>query len=293
MAYFQLFVQFIPLCYFCLKQFSLHIMITTVPFKNIQVRVKDEGKGKVVVLLHGYLENLEIWNGFAGYLERHYRVISIDIPGHGQSGVLADIHSMELMAEAVNAVLQYLNVQQYVLVGHSMGGYVSLACLSGYPERLAGVCLFHSSPFADSDEKRTARAKEIELVKKGKLTLICNTSIPNGFATDNLEKMADKVEFAKQIARQSKPEGVIALLEGMRSRPDRQELLRQNHLPLLFILGRKDNFISFNALYPLAQSFPHTTVNVLEKSGHSGYLEEPEKSAELILAFLEQCYNNS
>lgn len=265
-------------------------MITTVPFKNTLIRIKDEGAGPAVVLLHGYLESLEIWNGFAGRLAPKYRTVSIDIPGHGQSGVLSGVHTMPLMAEAVEAVLQYLGIQRCVLVGHSMGGYVSLACMAEYPGRLAGVCLFHSSPFADSDQKQAARAKEIRLVKAGKLPLICNTSIPNGFATDNLTIMPEKVEFARQIARQSPPEGVIALLEGMRTRPDRQKLLHHNALPLLFILGKKDNLIPFDTLYPVAQSFPNTEVKILEHSGHSGYLEESDKSAGFILSFLAKCY---
>ncbi len=265
-------------------------MITHIPFKNIHIRVKDEGKGETIVLLHGYLESLDIWSDFAVQLAQHYRVVSIDIPGHGQSGVIEEVHTMSLMASAVNAVLQHLDIKRCVLVGHSMGGYVSLACLAEYSEHLLGVCLFHSSPFADTEQKRVSRAKEIELVKKGKLTLICNTSIPNGFATENLLLMPEKVEFAKAIARQTVPEGVIAILEGMRSRPDRQELLRENKLPLCFILGKKDNFISFDTLAPIAQSFPNTTVKVLEHSGHSGYLEEPEQSVAFVTSFLDNCY---
>ena len=266
-------------------------MITTIPFKNSHIRIKDEGEGDVVVLLHGYLESLEIWGGFAKQLAMCHRVISIDIPGHGQSGVVSEVHDMSLMASAVDTVLQHLDIDRCVLVGHSMGGYVSLAYLAGYAGRLAGICLFHSSPFADNDEKKASRGKEIELVRKGKLILICNTSIPNGFAKDNLEKMADKVEFAKEIARKTPPEGVIAILEGMRSRPDRQALLQENSLPVLFILGKKDNFISFDNLYGTVRSFPHTSVNILENSGHSGYLEEPALSLEYINSFLNTCYS--
>ncbi len=260
---------------------------------DAQIRVKDEGTGDVVVLLHGYLESLDIWSDFADWLAEGYRVISIDIPGHGQSGTVAEEHTMSLMAKALNTVLEYLDIQRCVLVGHSMGGYISLAYLAEYASKLAGVCLFHSSPFADTEEKRAARAKEIELVKKGKLTLICNTSIPNGFATNNLSIMPDKVEFAKQIARQSPAEGVVALLEGMRNRPDRQKLLQNNTLPLLFILGKKDNFIAFDRLYPVACDFPGAQVVVLEKSGHSGYLEEPEKSLEIVRSFLNTCYHSN
>ncbi len=265
-------------------------MLITIPFRNTTVRVKDKGNGDVVVLLHGYLESLDIWGDFAECLAQHYRVISIDIPGHGQSGIIAAEHTMPLMAEAVDAVLEHLSIQRCVMVGHSMGGYVSLAYLDQYPNRLAGICLFHSSPFADNEKKRNARAKEIRLIEAGKFMLICNASIPNGFTDENIQVMADRVEFAKQIARQTPPEGAIAILEGMRNRPDRNELLRQNRLPVLFILGKDDYYIPFNEFYPKALSFPHTTVCVLEHSGHSGYLEESEKSTKFLFTFLEKCY---
>ncbi|MDR1673319.1 MAG: alpha/beta fold hydrolase [Bacteroidales bacterium] len=265
-------------------------MTTNIPFKTGKIRFADEGSGNAVVLLHGYLESLEIWNGFYQRLTPHYRVIRIDVPGHGQSDVVADVHGMDLMAEAVNAVLQHLDVRRCVLTGHSMGGYVSLAYLAHYPERLAGLCLFHSSPFADTEEKKAYRTKEIRLVSEGKLSLICNTSIPNGFATDNLQAFSAQVEYAKHVARQMSPAGVTAILKGMRERPDRQELLKNNTVPTLFLLGKKDNYIAFERFAPVAAAFPHTTVAALEHSGHSGYLEEPEKSAELLLAFLDRCH---
>jgi pimeloyl-ACP methyl ester carboxylesterase len=264
--------------------------IILVPFRGINVRVKDEGQGNAVVLLHGYLESLDIWGDFSAKLAKRHRVISIDLPGHGASGVVAPVHSMELLSEAVDAVLQHLGIARCVLAGHSMGGYVSLACLVAFPERLAGLCLFHSSPFADSEQKKIARKKEIRLIEQGKLPLICNTSIPNGFAEENRQLMASAVEFAKLVARRTPPEGAIAILQGMLARPDRDELLRGNHLPVLFIIGKKDEYVSFESLHAVASGYPHSTVKVLEHSGHSGYLEEPEKSLQYILEFSETVF---
>ncbi|MDR1667362.1 MAG: alpha/beta fold hydrolase [Bacteroidales bacterium] len=265
-------------------------MTQKIPFKNSEIRFADEGKGEVVVLLHGYLETLEIWDDFCRFFMPRYRIIRMDIPGHGQSGTVAEIHSMELMAEAVDTVLQYLDIRSCVMGGHSMGGYVALAYLENHPERLKGVCLFHSSPLADSEEKKASRSKEIRLMNEGKLSLICQFSIPNGFAADNLEKFADKVNRAIFLARLSSSEGIIALLKGIRERPDRRKLLENNRLPLLFLLGKKDFHINFDQLSPLAASFPHSDVVALENAGHSGYFEEPEASAKALLTFLEKCF---
>ncbi|MDR1864005.1 MAG: alpha/beta fold hydrolase [Bacteroidales bacterium] len=266
-------------------------MIHSIPFKNSKIRFSDEGSGEAVALLHGYLESLEIWDGFAERLTPHYRVIRMDIPGHGESGVVAEVHGMDLMSEAVNAVLAHLGITRCVPVGHSMGGYVSLAYLANYPERLAGLCLFHSSPLADSPEKQAMRDKEIRLVQGGKLPLICDTSIPNGFASESRDKLSAAVEYACRIAHRTPPEGVTAILKGMRDRPDRQEMLGKNTLPLLFILGKKDSYIDFDRFAPLAASFPHSRVAALEHSGHSGYFEEPEQSAEALLSFLKECFH--
>jgi pimeloyl-ACP methyl ester carboxylesterase len=197
---------------------------------------------------------------------------------------------MSLMAEAVDAVLQHLGIDRCMLVGHSMGGYVSLAYLAACPARLAGICLFHSSPFADDDKKKASREKEIRLVEAGKLMLICNAGIPNGFAGENRQRMADKIEFAKQIARQTTPGGAVAILEGMRTRPGREDLLRRNTLPVLFIMGREDEYVPYDELYPVALTFPHTAVKVLQHSGHSGYLEEPGKSLQYIREFAGNVY---
>ncbi|MDR0712795.1 MAG: alpha/beta hydrolase [Bacteroidales bacterium] len=265
-------------------------MTQKIPFKTSQIRFADEGKGEVLVLLHGYLETLEIWNDFCRYFIPRYRVVRMDLPGHGQSGTVAEIHSMSLMAEAVDTVLQHLNIPSCVLVGHSMGGYVALAFLENYSERLKGICLFHSSPLADSEEKKASRNKEIRLVNEGKLSLICHFSIPNGFAADSLEQSSDQVNRAIFLAKTSPPEGVIAVLKGIRDRRDRQELLKNNRLPLLFLLGKKDFYIDFNQLSTLAESFPHCDVVALENAGHSGYFEEPETSANALLTFLKKCF---
>ncbi|MDR3094732.1 MAG: alpha/beta hydrolase [Bacteroidales bacterium] len=265
-------------------------MMKQVHFRNSTIRVSDEGTGEAVLLLHGYLETLDIWDDFCDRLTSCYRVIRMDVPGHGQSGVVDDTHSMDMIAEAVEAVLQDLNISRCVLVGHSMGGYVSLAYLANFPKRLAGICLFHSSPLADDAKKKAARDKEIRLVNDGKLSLICHFSIPNGFAENNLEKFADKVTFARELALLSPPDGVTAILRGMRDRPDRQALLRENSLPILFLLGKYDSYISLEPLLPLAASFPHSETVVLEHSGHSGYIEEPEKSAGVLLNFIDKCY---
>lgn len=261
-------------------------MLQSVPFYNSSVYFDDMGSGKAIVLLHGYLETREIWSDFARELSKDFRVIAIDIPGHGKSGKVSETHDMDLMAEAVNTVLTFLRINKCFMIGHSMGGYVTLAFMAKYRFRLYGISLFHSTPFADNDEKKANRDREIVLIKEGKKELLFNTNIPKGFATDNLEKFSREIDRAKVIGAKNPNDGIIALLEGMKVRPDRQDLLKETGLPVLFILGKKDNYIPFDLMYNVAKRTSTGEILSLENSGHMGFIEEPEKSVQKVKSFV-------
>lgn len=239
------------------------------------------------VLLHGYLESLKIWDAFADKLKNHYRTISIDLPGHGGSGVIAPVHTMELMAECVLAVLDTLAVKKILLAGHSMGGYVALALADLYPERLEGLCLFHSTPFADTEEKKANRDRESAAVKKGKKEIIFQVNIPKGFADDNLHKYHAEVERAREIAFGTPDEGIVAALQGMKERPDRSRILSHSQVPVLWILGRKDNYISYEAAIQQSILNEKGRLLTLDGAGHMGFIEEPETALKGILSFFQ------
>jgi pimeloyl-ACP methyl ester carboxylesterase len=257
-----------------------------IPFKSTSINYNDLGQGSVIILLHGYLETLQIWESFAVELAKNFRVISIDIPGHGKSGKVAETHSMDLMAEAVDAVLRNLKIDKAVIVGHSMGGYVALSYLANYRQKVSGIGLFHSNPFADSEEKKANRNREIEIIKQGKQELLFTANPAKSFADDNLERLKDKVKWAQAIAAQSPSEGIIALLEGMKIRPDRQDLLKETHIPVLYILGKKDNYIPFELLYPVAKRSPKGEILTLYNSGHMGFIEEEGICLEAMKSFV-------
>ena len=121
------------------------------------------------MLLHGFLETSKIWEPFINQLSLRRQVICIDLPGHGKTGIFGDVHTMELMADVVNAVLTELNISRATILGHSMGGYVSLAFAEKYPEKISGIVLLNSTPEADSEEKRINRDKAARLVSKNKM----------------------------------------------------------------------------------------------------------------------------
>jgi len=139
-----------------------------VGFRGGKIHYRAEGKGRAIVLLHGFLGNMQVWENLLPSLIKRYKVILIDLPGHGLTENFGYVHKMDLMAEAVKAVLHELQLRRYVLIGHSMGGYVSMAFAEKYMDNLRGLVLFHSSAFADSEEKKLDRDKAIKVAKRHK-----------------------------------------------------------------------------------------------------------------------------
>jgi len=261
-----------------------------ITFKGKEVTYKDLGKGNCLVLLHGYLETGDIWDGFAERFLDSYRVIVPDLPGHGGSGTWGKVHTMEDLAASVKAILEHEHTGKVFLAGHSMGGYVTMSFAELFPEQLAGYCLFHSTCYADTEEKKRNREREISLVRCGKKVQIINVNIPKGFAGDRSERVNQEVNRARRIALDNPDEGIEAILNGMMMRPDRTHVLQDPARPKLLIGGMKDNYIPAEVFEKLVRLAPDATAVRLEESGHMGFVEEPGKAARAMLAFMEGIY---
>ena len=244
---------------------------------DIPVFVSDtKGDKPAMVLLHGYLETLSVWDDFAKLIEKDFRVIRIDLPGHGLSGTQPDINTVDFSAAVLFDVLQKCEVKNCIVCGHSMGGYVAQAFAANYPENTRGLVLFHSTPNADTEQKKEDRDREIALIRSDKLSLVVSQSIPHVFAEENVKRFSAKIEELKEVAEMHEPEGIIACLEGMKQRPDRNEFLTKFQKPLVFIFGEKDYYISTEKAQEIAAKFPQAQTLWLKKSGHIGFVEEPE-----------------
>lgn len=252
-----------------------------------KIYYSDTGSGRAVVLLHGYLESSQVWKEFSDLLSDRYRVISVDLPGHGRSTIYGDIHTMEFMASGIRQLLTSLDISNPVIVGHSLGGYVALAFVEQYPADVSGYCLFHSHPFADTPETREKREREIKLVRMGKKYLMYPSNISMMYAKSNIERLKDAVEKSKAIASSISDEGIIAVLKGMMARPSRLHIMEEGRVPCLWILGRHDNYIQCDPVQARVRLPGNAKVVILENSGHLGFIEEPQISAAALSQFIE------
>lgn len=268
-------------------------MIPFINFKNKKIAYQSTGKGNTLVLLHGFLESLNIWNDFTKELSKKYRVITIDLPGHGQSDCLADVHSMELMAESVKAVLDFLKVKECVMIGHSMGGYVTLAFVELYPDMVRGFGLFHSHPLADSPEIKQRREATIQAAKQDHIHFVNNfvsNFIPNLFAQEPINRFNSEISQLIQKAQRMSKEAIISAMAGMRDRKERLSVIENAQVPFLSIIGKQDFRIPYeNALLQAGKSH-YAEITVLDNVGHMGFIEAKQETLLTVQCFLKKVY---
>ena len=255
-------------------------------FRGGVISYEVSGQGPALIFLHGFLENRSIWNNYVRSLSSKYKVVSIDLPGHGSSSNFGYCHSMEVMAESVMAVLKLLDIRRFHLIGHSMGGYVSMAIAEKFADKIRGLCMFHSTADNDSEAKKAERLKVIKVVQRNKAVFI-STSIPNLFNTQYKPYKREISGFVKS-ARELTSQGIIAALEGMRKRSNREIVLKFAPYPVLYIVGEKDNILDWKKLVNESKLTENGEYLLLENCGHMGFIEEREVCLQAIKDFLKR-----
>lgn len=266
------------------------MIYSTIKFRGKQINYRCEGKGeKTLVLLHGFMNNLCVWDKYFSAYKDKIRVVAIDLIGHGESEVVQEVSSMELQAEMIKEVLDVLNIKSCVMVGHSMGGMITLCFAEKYPEYLKGYCLLHSSALPDNPKGIENRKRACKIVNEDKLKYIVDF-IPNLFAKENVEKFANEIKILKKIALSTPKEGIVASQLGMIERPDRRNVLELSKVPVLFIVGKKD--VRADVLSILATSvLPKHSEVLLLSCGHMSFIEEEGIIKIRLLSFLYMCFD--
>jgi pimeloyl-ACP methyl ester carboxylesterase len=252
----------------------------------------------VVVLVHGFAEDGSVWENQVESLKEFHLIIP-DLPGSGKSEMIGDM-SMEGLANALRQLIVHETAMVFfkegepgsvIMIGHSMGGYVTLAFAEKYPEMLRAFGLFQSTAFGDSEEKKETRRKGIAFIEKNGGFEFIKTTAPNLYSPQTRAKRPDLIEQQINSLRNVSDAALVSYYESMIRRPDRTSVLKTTKMPVLFVLGKYDNAV------PLADGLRQcylpslSYIHILEYSGHMGMQEEPKEATEMVTNFIKNFYH--
>lgn len=257
----------------------------TFTYKNTQISYTESGKGSALVFLHGFLENKNMWTSYVNYFNAKYRVITIDLFGHGESENFGYIHTMEDQADMIYALLSELRIRKATLIGHSMGGYVALAFAELYPDHVRSLVLINSSTRSDSVERKFNRDRAIQAVKKN-ATAFISMAINNLFSDSARELFSDQIDLIREQALKTSVQGVVAALEGMKIRNDREVLLHFGPYSKLLITGKQDLIAPESEILDETKEADVTTF-VLD-CGHMAPLEKESELIQILQNFFKK-----
>lgn len=259
--------------------------------KKIQYNVY--GSGKPVMLIHGFGEDSTVWQPQIEFLQSHFKLIVPDIPGSGHSSFIPD-SNIETYSEIIKDICDrelsdhpMPEKRGMNMIGHSMGGYITLSFADKFPHYLDSLGLFHSSAYADNEEKKESRRKAIDFIKKNDAYTFLKTSTPKLFSEQFINAHPDKVDALIEAGKKFSNDALIQYYEAMIARPDRTEVLKTFSRPVLFIIGQHDQAIPFDASMQQSHLPAISHVHILRESGHMGMWEETEKVNSILLEFLQ------
>jgi pimeloyl-ACP methyl ester carboxylesterase len=273
------------------------MQIKTINWNGTPVQYKVTGEGKTVVLLHGFGEDSNVWKEQVDFLQRHFRLIVPDIPGSGQSPFIANANIetyADILKEIINIELQNSSPTgggregAVSIIGHSMGGYITLAFAEKYPAYLNSFGLCHSSAFADNEEKKETRKKAIAFVRSNGGYAFLKTSIPGLFTKEYNAKEPAKVEGLIDAAKNFTDDALVQYYQAMIARPDRTQVLKEFEKPILFIIGEHDMAVPLQSSLQQCHLPKQSHVHILSNSAHMGMWEETDKTNDFLQNFLLQ-----
>ncbi|WP_421379145.1 alpha/beta fold hydrolase [Bacillus salacetis] len=250
-----------------------------------ELAFKDHGEGQTVILLHGFCGSSDYWEKVMPLLDQ-YRVIAVDLRGHGGSGIPEGGYSIEDMAKDVNYFMDQKQLKDVYMFGHSLGGYVTLSFAEKFPDKLKGFGLIHSTPLPDDEKAKDKRTESIKKIDSEGMESFINGLVPNLFNQDKIEELDDEINKAKEIGYNTSPAGAKETLKAMRSRGDLRTVVKNSGVPVLLVAGANDSVVHQEKTF--AADGDHVKKVVLERSGHMGIYEEPEKLAMEIKSFITE-----
>lgn len=256
---------------------------------GIEIAYTDQGPrdgGLPVVLIHGFPYSQAMWDGQVAALSGEHRIITYDLRGHGESEATAGPYTMELLAEDLKGLLDALDLQQVILGGFSMGGYVALAFYRAYPERVGRLLLLDTRHLPDPEQAKPGRETLAQQVEKDGVQGIAD-ALPSRMLTEaTVSGRPEIVTAARDMILAASPQGVAGSARGMALRADQTDLLPKISAPTLIVVGEEDAVAPPADSEAMASAIPNATLVKIPGAHHLSNLEKPAEFNDAIHGFL-------
>lgn len=253
---------------------------------NTDIAYDDAGSGSAVVLLHGYPFNRSMWAEQTAALIDRFRVVALDLRGHGDSESSTGASTMKLMAEDVAALMDDLKIERAVVGGLSMGGYVTLAFHQLFPERVEKLLLADTRAQADTEEAKATRAEQAQKILAEGMAGIVDAMLPKLLSPETVSKRPEVVKRVRDMMLHTSFEGAAAALRGMAEREDQTNRLSQIKVPTLIVVGREDPITPLADSEKMHKQIAGSQLVVIENASHVSNIEQPEQFNRALSDFL-------
>lgn len=241
-----------------------------------------------LVFIHAFPLHQRMWDGQVEALSDRRRVLTYDVRGFGQSKTSATDHFLEFFVDDLDALLEHVGIEQAVLVGCSMGGYIALRLAERDPGRVAGLVLVDSKAAADADEGKRGRAKAVRAVREAGVPAFVEGMLGKLLGETTRTQHPAIVDRVRALAEEASPVGVIGGLIAMATRTDTTAALPRLDIPALVVAGAEDTLIPTPVARAVADALPRGTLVELEGAGHLPNLEIPDAFNAALAGFLNE-----
>ncbi|HEX7336373.1 MAG TPA: alpha/beta fold hydrolase [Gemmatimonadales bacterium] len=253
---------------------------------GVNLAVEVQGEGPAVLFVHGYPLDRTIWREQIDALEG-YRRIAPDLRGMGQSDAPDLGYGMELYAADLAALLDALGVDDVVLCGLSMGGYIAFEFVRQWRSRVRGLVLMDTRAEADSPEVRRARDAAAATARDQGTAAVSDAMLPKMLAPSTLTGHPEVVERVRATMAATPVSGLVGALGAMRDRVGSEPLLPTlAGIPTLVMVGAADILTPPDQARAMAEAIPGAQLAVIPGAGHLPPVEQPAATTERLREFL-------
>lgn len=254
---------------------------------GINIHYHDEGEGLPVIFIHAFALNQTMWKEQVAALKNNYRCITLDLRGFGHSDVAGETSSMDTLAGDINELMKALAIDQAVLVGLSMGGYITFAFYRNFPQSVRALVFADTRATADSEEAKANRLQSAEKALREGAAAIADDTTPKLLGDTTLSNNAELVKLVHSIQASNPPAGIAAAQRGMAARVDSTDILSQINCPVLVIVGSEDKLTPQAEAEVIHKGIDNSKLLVIDNAGHLSNMEAPDEFNKAVKEFLE------